>query len=1073
MTRRVILFIVVFTILLSGNTLTFASKFNYYNSSIVELDTINFNSLSIKDGLTSDLITCIYQDSQGYIWIGTQDGLNKYNGNIVTQYKYEKNNKKSLTSTCITSINEDDNGNIWVGTDSGLNIINRNNYEVTRMELNKKSDEILSDYMITSIYRDSNGDMWVGTSNGLNRYDEKNNKFIKYYSSETNQSITNNYITDIDENEEGELWVSTMDGISVINLATNKISDGRGKHNNFEYIYGTDKDNTGNMWVLGKDKIFKVNPKNHEIGIYNIYNSENLSKDMTKILCHSNGDIWLSCGSGLIRYIESTNETKVYSMDSSLLASNSITYLYEDRSGVIWIGTNKGISILNTEQQFTNSINSVLFRNNLYENSIKSFLEDSDNDLWIGTEENGVIQFDISEGKIIRFVCDNNSQNSLLSNSIKYIEEGINNNIIISTEKGINIINKTTKEIISYPYEEINLNLFFNKGLKIINDDKYVWTATEQGLYRYNRETNETINYRENFIEKGITNYKIFDIFQDKSDENILWLAGGKNSGLIKFHKKEGVIKNYLSSSEENSLSYDSINCIQGDDFGNIWIGTEVGLNKFNIETETFTKYYDKDGLVSNYINSVIVDDNGDIWLGTSKGLSKFIINESRFVNFTEMDGLVGSEFNKRASYKLKNGILIFGTTKGVVLFNPNDIEETTIKEENVVLDTLWINKELVVNDSNNIELKHYENNIAIEYFLPNYSRIGTITYLYKMDGINKEWNIGSTDGYAVYNSLKPGNYTFRVKAVNSDGGFTDESIINIVIKKSFWQSDIAYCIYVAFILLIVLYIIYRMKFLNELVAKQTKKIKQQMEENKRLYEKNIRNEKFKNDYFVNLSHELRTPINIILSALQLLNSLEKSDRATKEKNLHYMEIIQKSSNNLLNIINDIIDSSKIESGTYKIDKQESVDIVYLVEETALNMSDYINSKGIDLIIDPEVEELSICCDSKEIARCVVNLIGNAVKFTEEGGKIKVLIKEDNENVSISVEDNGLGISKDDQEFIFKRFQQGRNVNSTQVSSSGIGLTLVKYIVELHGGHVELESELNKGSKFTIVLPIN
>ena len=248
------------------------------------------------------------------------------------------------------------------------------------------------------------------------------------------------------------------------------------------------------------------------------------------------------------------------------------------------------------------------------------------------------------------------------------------------------------------------------------------------------------------------------------------------------------------------------------------------------------------------------------------------------------MDGLVGSEFNKRASYKLKNGILIFGTTKGVVLFNPNDIEETTIKEENVVLDTLWINKELVVNDSNNIELKHYENNIAIEYFLPNYSRIGTITYLYKMDGINKEWNIGSTDGYAVYNSLKPGNYTFRVKAVNSDGGFTDESIINIVIKKSFWQSDIAYCIYVAFILLIVLYIIYRMKFLNELVAKQTKKIKQQMEENKRLYEKNIRNEKFKNDYFVNLSHELRTPINIILSALQLLNSLEKSGSHTKEK---------------------------------------------------------------------------------------------------------------------------------------------------------------------------------------------
>ena len=215
------------------------------------------------------------------------------------------------------------------------------------------------------------------------------------------------------------------------------------------------------------------------------------------------------------------------------------------------------------------------------------------------------------------------------------------------------------------------------------------------------------------------------------------------------------------------------------------------------------------------------------------------------------------------------------------------------------------------------------------------------------------------------------------------------------------------------------------------------------MEENKKLYEQNIRNEQFKNDYFVNLSHELRTPINIILSVIQLLNSLEKSGKDTDKKTSHYMGVIKKSSNNLLNIINDIIDSSKIESGAYKINKEENVDIVYLVEETALNMSDYIN------------------------------LIGNSVKFTEQGGKIEVLIKRDEETVSISIVDNGLGISKDDQEFIFKRFEQGKNFNSTKVSSSGIGLTLVKYIVELHDGHITLESELNKGSSFTIILPVN
>lgn len=1073
MGKKIAVFMIIFAILLSWDGVAYAAKVNFYNSSVAELDKINFNNLSTNNGLTSDLITYIYQDSIGYMWIGTKDGLNQYNGNMVVQYTYQYGNEKSLTSPCITSINEDDSGNIWVGTDSGLNIINRNEDKVIRIESGEQNEDMLSNYVITSIYKDSYGVMWVGTTNGLNRYDEKNNKFIKYYSDGTNTNITNNYITDIDENELGELWVSTMDGISIIDLKTYSIRNGRDKYNNIEYIYSVDKDNYGDMWVLGKESVFKIINKDYEVGIYNIYDCENLSGNMTKVLCHSNGDVWLSRGTGLIRYTLSSNETKIYTETSNYLISNSISCLYEDKSGVLWVGTNKGVSILNTKQQFSTRINNILIQDQICGKSVKAFLQDGDNDLWIGMEEGGLIQFDISEDKTISFIYDEDSESSLLSNSIKYIMEGVNGNIIVSTEKGINIINKNTKEIISYPYEEINLNLLLNDNFKIVNDDKYSWSATEEGLYRYDRETNEVVNYRENFNEKGISNYKIFDIYQDEIDENILWLAGGKEGGLIKFHKTEGVIKNYLSTSGEDSLSYDSINCIQGDGKGNLWIGTEVGLNKFNIEKETFIQYYDKDGLVSNYINSIIIDDNENIWLGTNKGLSKFIINENRFINFTERDGVSGNQFNKRAAYKTKEGHLLFGTTEGVVSFDPNNIEEITPKVDKVVLDTLLINRELFISDGDNIELNYDENNITIQYFLPNYTRIGSITYLYKMDGVNKEWISDSRGGYATYTMLKPGKYTFRVKAVKSDGSFTEESTVSFVIKKPFWKSNIVYCIFIIVALLIILNIVYRVKFLKKLVDKQTKEINRQLEENKKLYERNIRNEKFKNDYFVNLSHELRTPISIILSVLQLLDSLKENGNVTKDRQLHYMDVIRKSSKSLLDIINDIIDSSKIESGTYKINKEKNIDIIYLVEETALNMSDYINSKGIELIIDPEVEELPICCDPNEIQRCIINLIGNAVKFTEENGQIKVLIKANDNNVSVSIEDNGLGISKDDQEFIFKRFEQGKNINSTKVSSSGIGLTLVKYIVELHDGHVKLESELNKGSKFTIVLPIN
>lgn len=358
-------------------------------------------------------------------------------------------------------------------------------------------------------------------------------------------------------------------------------------------------------------------------------------------------------------------------------------------------------------------------------------------------------------------------------------------------------------------------------------------------------------------------------------------------------------------------------------------------------------------------------------------------------------------------------------------------------------------------------------------HFIANYTNMDRIVRLYKMDELNEEWTVNSIEVDSIYTMSKPDDYEFRVKSVNSDVGFKEESTISFPIRSPLWKSNIAYCMYIAFALIITIFILCRVKFMKKLIANQTKEINRQLEENKSLYERSIRNEKFKNDYFVNLSHELRTPLNIILSAIQLLNCLDGNGEFTKERVWRYMDIIKKSSNSLLSIINDIIDSSKIESGAYKINKQENIDIVYLVEEAALNMSEYINNKGIELIIDPEVEELPVCCDSKEIERCVVNLIGNAVKFTEKDGNIKVLIREQENTVSVSIEDNGLGISKDDQKFIFNRFEQGDNVNSTQVSSSGIGLTLVKYIVELHGGHVELESELGKGSKFTMVLPIN
>ncbi|CUN84900.1 ligand-binding sensor domain-containing protein [Clostridium disporicum] len=1073
MTKRVrytAIILIVFFISIFYNTVVLADEINLSNKKNLDNGKVNFQNISMKDGLSSNAITCIFQDSKGYIWIGTEDGLNQYDGNGVKVYNYENSTEDGLSSTYITSIAEDEQGYIWVGTYGGLNIIDG---ETENIVCYGDKNNLSSPY-ITDIYKDSNNTMWVGTASGLNRYDSESDKFVKYYWNDRDNEIANNYITDISEDENGFLWIATKCGIGGININELDYYAKNFGEENSKQIYAIGRSIDGYMWVASKSGIYKHNVFDKKTNIYKVRFDDSIENSIVTVLCDIEGNVWLGTSDGLVKYNEQNNTIETYKKDiafNTSLISNSITCLFQDRNGVLWIGTDNGVSILNTAQQFSNSINDALRKMDIPYSSITSIIEDSNNDLWIGTESNGIINFIVETKETVRYIYDENNNNSLSSNKINNIFEIEKNRFVISTDRGVDVLYKDTRKIECNVTRDLREE-YTNEILTIFNDGYDLWIGTNNGFFKSENGTYELVNYNENFQEKGIDNYRVVDIFQDERDKDILWLAGERYSGLIKFHKTDGIIKNYVTSKDITSISYDFVNCIEGDGNGVLWIGTNSGLNKFDIETETFIRYSQKDGLVSDYINSIEIDSCGNLWLGTNNGLSKFNIEENKFINFSEIDGIQGSHFNRGVSLNMECGQVLFGTSTGVVSFNPMEINEDTYRNENVVIGKVRINGELITLGDKNLNLKYNENNIMFQYFLPEYGRLGEINYLYKLEGVDDEWKYINRGLFSNYTLLSPGNYTFKVKAMNNTGDITEETSLNFTINSPIWKTKAAYCFYIFIFLAIIYFIWNRVKLLKAIVEKQTKEINRQMDENKKLYERSLKNEKFKNDYFVNLSHELRTPINIILSVLQLLNSLEDSGNVTKEKAKHYMDVIKKSSNNLLKIINDIIDSSKIESGAYKINKQDNVDIVYLVEETALNMSDYIKEKGLELIIDPEIEEKTICCDPKEIERCIINLIGNAVKFTESGGRISIVIKENENFVSISVEDTGLGISKDDQEFIFNRFEQGKGSDSTKVSSSGIGLTLVKYIVELHNGNVSLESEENQGSKFTITLPL-
>ena len=1075
--RKYIIFLLfLFIIVLGGNQIVYSDDKVIYDNEIVKNDAVNFQSLTVKDGISNDYITKILQDSRGYMWIGTADGLNRYDGSGVRIYNYSYEDEKSLNSTYITALAEDSNGNMWVGTGGGLSIINMKTNEVTRIGNNYNSDYSISNYHVTAIFKDNNNTMWVGTSDGLNMYDEQTGKFRKYYAEEGNSnSLTNSYITDIKEFKDGNIVVATKSGATYIDINTFEINQMKDIHENNKYIYSIDFDNDYKTWYSTKSGIYYINDNKIQSVYFDVDIGERINTDISYILCDSQENIWFASSNGLIKHEQKDHITKVYKTDkevSNSLLSNYITYVYEDRNGVIWIGTDNGVSILNNTQQFNKKYNYLLHNLGISESSVTSILEDSHGDIWVGTKYNGVFCFNEETNEAIRYVHDDTMEQSLSSNSINHLHEVEPGKIMLSTDESVDVILKEDGTI-----QNINKNRLgeaANKNyLKFYYDGQSTWVGSNEGFYIHKNGGNLEKSYNSHFEEYGLSNYRVIDIFQDEEDENILWLAGGRYTGLIKFHKEEGIIKNYTSDDNNNDLTYDTINCIQGDGNGNLWIGTNAGLNKFNIETETFTSYSKKDGVANDYINSLLIDDEGNLWIGTNNGLSKFNIKKQKFTNYSEADGLQGTLFNRGAAYKTKSGKMFFGTNKGIISFNPSEIKEEIYNEDKVVLGNIRVNNQLIDYDDNEIiKLNHNENNIEIKYFLPDYGRIGGVSYTYMLEGVDSDWQYPENRNNAIYTLLSPGNYTFKVRGIKSNGDITEETSLNFTIKSPIWRTKTAFILYFIIIVAIVIYVRNHVKILKAIVDRQTKEINAQMETNRKLYERNIKNEKFKNDYFVNLSHELRTPINIIIATVQLVRTLVGKDNLYNENREKYLNIITKSSNNLLGIINDIIDSSKIESGAYKIKKQEGIDIVYLVEETALGMSSLINEKGIELIVDPDIEEKIICCDPNEIERCIINLIGNAVKFTEEGGEIRVFIKDYGDLVSISVEDTGLGISLEDQKFIFNRFEQGENMNSTQVSSSGIGLTLVKYIVELHNGKVTLESELNKGSKFTIILPV-
>ena len=1061
MNKKYIIYMLLLIILLITTNIVYVSAYN----------NINFKNITSEDGLSQGTVETIIQDDQGYIWLGINDGLCRYNGYEFKIYKHDEELENSITNNYIVDIKQDNSGNIWVGTANGLSKIDTKTDLITNYNMNDE-EKSLSHYNIGDILITKSGDVLVGTSDGLNIYNEKKDEFYRIFNKDSD--LSSQFIRSLAEDENQNIWVATNNGIDKIDIKNNKniisFKTGHGKFDISENdIYVVRYDPKGYIWAGAlKEGLNRIDINTNEVKQYkNDYRDEkslpgNYVKD---ILRDSSGNLWVGTDNGLAKYNEQTENFATYKnkiYDKTSLVNDEVFSIQEDESGLIWVGTYAGISMFDPNTNIEHYKKDPFDENSISDNSIHGIYEDKDGLLWVGTNSKGVNVIN-RKNYNVKHLNKTSKDYPISDDNINDIV-GIDNKIFIATKNGLNEVDKDLKTINIYNTEDGICNN--NITALFADSKKNVWIGTANGISVLNTNTNEIIDITDILTNHNIEDQYIKVIYEDSKGN--YWVGCFIDGGLVKIDPNKRTIENYRNKKEDKtSISSNNIRSIVEDKNGNLYIGTSYGLNKLNESNNTFERYSEKDGLSNNTVYGLLVDDNNNLWASTNLGISKLDTNTMTFETFNIIDGFQGNEFNGRAYYKNKSGELFFGGINGLNIFRPNDINRSRYVST-VIFDEFKVNGK-VYKDINNQEFKYNENTINISVFISNYKNTKNIQYMYKLEGVSDSWDISRSNNIN-YSDLAPGTYTLKIKARSYSGKVSDESAVKFIIKLPIWKSKAAILIYLIIITIVIYRTINSVKRLDNLVKNKTLQLTKEMEKNDKLLKKVIELEKRKNNYFVNLSHELRTPLNVISSTEQLVTELNKSkDGIGKSKLNGCMQVVRRNTKRLLNLINNIIDTAKIESGSYQLNIREH-DIVYIVEEATLSLKDYIERKGIELIIDPEMEEKIIKCDEHEIERCIVNLVSNAAKFTPEGGTIEVTIEDLDEKVKIIVKDTGIGIDKKYHDSIFNRFNQVIDQGAESKGGSGLGLTITKQIIDMHGGQISVESELGKGCKFIIIL---
>jgi len=786
-------------------------------------DNIKFENISIKNGLSQNSIFAITQDHYGFIWFGTEDGLNRYDGYKFKIYKPGKPGKNSISHNYIWSLLEDSKGNLWVGTNGGgLNLFNHNSEKFTVYKSIEKERLSISCNFITTIYEDSSGDIWVGTqSGGLNRivYTKKNNRKIrsfecfKDYKNQDKEIELLKSITDITEGIKGEIWFGTPNGLYFFNKKSlkikrfylNRIRDGNKK--GIE-IFSILSGKRNNLWVGTNLGLFKISGNKRLDKIYlkskKIKAKKNIKK-ITKIIEDRNGKIWAGMNSGIAVYNESIDRFEFvenYQIDNARIKNREVRSVFSDEAGVIWVGTEGGG--LFKYSPYKNKFNSIFPGNGKFKDiknsSVWALKEDLNGNVWVGTDGGGLIRIESGSSEHKVFLNDPADQFSLGGNIIKSICEDSLGNLWIGTEfGGLNLLNEKSGTFTRYINDPSDPESLSHNHIRTILSDKRrgcLWIGTKEGgLNRFDlkKKVFKRFIYKSN--NSGVSYNDIYSLCLDSY--GILWI-GTWGGGLNVFDPESEKFTIYkYNEKDPKSISHNLVISLCESGKGDIWIGTSGGgLNRFIADRKEFERITDKDGLPNNVIYGILEDDKGNLWLSTNRGISCFDPKKKIFKNYLKSDGLQSNEFNGNAFCKGESsGRFYFGGIKGFSYFIPFRFPENTEIPNVVITSFSLFGKKYIADEkillTKKIKLKYKENFFSFEFSSLDFTAPEKNLYKYRLDGVDRNWiRTDSNMRIARYTSVPPGNYKFRVVGSNSDAHWNGTGAeMDVIIVPPFWMT--------------------------------------------------------------------------------------------------------------------------------------------------------------------------------------------------------------------------------------------------------------------------------------------